>query len=503
MGCAKLRSLLVASLGALALAGCGGGGSEVASPGEGQFASGGTGGTGGTGGGSGQASADCPTGFTNLGTIANGALRSCGIPQQVIGALTIPFRPGTAYRITGVVAVGQDQGPDAQNPRAGASSGVLTIEAGAIVYGGVAEYLVVNRGSRLIADGTVARPIIFTSLNDLNGGPDQAGQWGGLVFAGRAPINRCPPNTTAFPANPTNCEFRFEAIQTVNWGGNAPTDSSGILRYVQVKEAGYEVAPNEELNGITFGGVGSGTVVDYVQVHMSADDAVEFFGGTVNARHLVLDQYDDDGMDTDEGFTGSIQFAIIFSDNPTEESRCFEASTGGSTSGGLPLLRSRPKISNFVCRQGLASTNFDTRQHQGIVLNSGTGYDFLNGVVYSANTRIPCLDIDDAATVAAPAPTFNSVAFSCAGGPFRTTDGNQDAAAQQLFTAGANNISTGYTPSLAQVFINGGNESGRVATNPTAFSAFFQNVNYIGAVSGPGDVWYAGWSCGLAGATSC
>ena len=499
----NFRMLLVASLAAVSLAGCGGGGSDVASPGEGQFATGGTGGTGGGTGGNGQASADCPTGFINLGTVANGTLRSCGIPRAITANLTIPFRPGTAYRIDGVAAVGQDRGPDSANPRAGTASAVLTIEPGVTIFGGVAEYLVVNRGSQIIADGTASRPIIFTSLNDLNGGPELSGQWGGIVIAGRAPINRCPPTTTAFPANPTNCEFRFEAIQTINWGGNAATDSSGVLRYIQVKEAGYEVAPNEELNGITFGGVGSGTTIDFVQVHGSADDAVEFFGGTVNARHLVLTQYDDDGMDTDEGFSGSIQFAVIFSDNPTEESRCFEASSAGSTSGGVPLLRSRPKVSNFVCRQGLATTNFDTRQHQGMVLNSGTGYDLLNGVIYSASTRIPCLDIDDAATIAAPAPTFRSVAFACGAGPFRTTDNNQDAAAEQLFTAGANNIATGFTPTFSQVFINGGNESGRVASNPTAVSAFFLVTSYIGAVSGPNDTWFVGWTCGLAGAASC
>ncbi len=498
----KIRSLLLCVAAALALCGCGGSGNDVVSPGEGQFATGGTGGTGGSGGGNGQASADCPSGFTNLGTVANGTLRSCGIPQAITANLTIPFRPGTAYRIDGRVAVGEDQGPDAAAPRAGARSATLTIEPGVIIFGGIAEYLVVNRGSQMIADGTASRPIIFTSLNDLNGGPDLKGQWGGLVLAGRAPINRCPPNTTSFPANPNNCEFRFEAIQTINWGGNAPTESSGVLRYVQVKEAGYEVAPNEELNGITFGGVGSGTTIDFVQVHGSADDAIEFFGGTVNARHLILDQYDDDGMDTDEGFSGSVQFLIVFSDGPTEESRCFEASTGGSTSGGLPLLRSRPKVSNFVCRHALAGAPL-TGQPSGVVMNSGTGYDFVNGVFYTANTTPFCIDVDGAATVAAPAPTFRSVALSCPAGPYRTTDGDQDGAPQQLFEAGANNIATGFTPTFSQVFINGSNESGRVATNPTSVSSFFLVTSYIGAVSGPNDNWYVGWTCGLAGAASC
>ncbi len=210
----SVKGLVLSAGAAMLLAGCSGGGSEVKSPGEGGFASGGTGGTGGTSGGNGTASAACPTGFINLGTVAGGTLRSCGIPRTLTANLTIPFRPGTAYRIDGKVEVGEDQGSDAQNPRSGARSAVLTIEPGVTIFGGVAEYLVVNRGSQMIADGTASRPIIFTSLNDLNGGPDLKGQWGGIVLAGRAPINRCPPTTTSFPANPTACEFRFEAIQT-------------------------------------------------------------------------------------------------------------------------------------------------------------------------------------------------------------------------------------------------------------------------------------------------
>jgi hypothetical protein len=255
-------------------------------------------------------------------------------------------------------------------------------------------------------------------------------------------------------------------------------------------------------NVITFGGVGSGTIVDYVQVHKGADDAIEFFGGTVNVRHIVLDQYDDDGLDTDEGYSGSIQFAILFSDSPTEESRCFEASSGGSTASGVPLLRSSPKISNFVCRHALAGAPL-IGQPSGMVLNSGTRFDVLNGFLYSANTAVPCLDIDGASTMTAPAPAFQSVAFSCGGGPYRTTDNDQGTAPETVLTASSTNVATGYTPTFSQVFINGSNESARAPTNPTTVSSFFLNVPYSGAVSGPNDTWYVGWTCGLAGAASC
>ena len=105
--------------------------------------------------------------------------------------------------------------------------------------------------------------------------------------------------------------------------------------------------------------------------------------------------------------------------------------------------------------------------------------------------------------MADPKATFASIAFACGGGPYRTTDNDQATAPEALFTAGANNIATGYTQTFSQVFINGTNESGRVAANPTPVSAFFTSVSYIGAVSGLNDNWYVGWTCGLAGAASC
>jgi hypothetical protein len=127
----------------------------------------------------------------------------------------------------------------------------------------------------------------------------------------------------------------------------------------------------------------------------------------------------------------------------------------------------------------------------------------VNGVVYSGHPSIFCLDVDGSATMVDPKPTFSSIAFSCPAGPFRTTDNDQPTAPQALFTAGPNNIATGYTPTFSQVFINGSNESGRVATNPTPFSSFLQSAGFIAAVSGPNDNWYVGWTCGLAGAASC
>ena len=180
------------ALTALTFAGCGGGADNVASPGEGAFPPGG--GTNPPGGGTnnpppGQAAADCPTGFANVGTVANGTLRACQLPQKIVGNLLVPLRAGTIYALSGRTDVGDDRGADPNNPVAGAQQGILTIEAGVRIYGsGGLDYLNVQRGSQIFAEGTPTNPIIFTSRSNVDGnsGADLIGQWGGIVIAGRA-----------------------------------------------------------------------------------------------------------------------------------------------------------------------------------------------------------------------------------------------------------------------------------------------------------------------------
>lgn len=183
----RLKSLLAVAASALALSACGS--SEVASPGEGDFGNGGTTpppttGTPGTG----QAAADCPTGLANVGTVANGTLRNCQLPQQVTGNLTLSVRAGTIYSISGAVNVGVDRGLDPTSTTG--SQGILTIDPGVRVFassGGDA--LIINRGSQIYAEGTATNPIIFTSRQNIEGQTTESsqGQWGGIIMAGRAP----------------------------------------------------------------------------------------------------------------------------------------------------------------------------------------------------------------------------------------------------------------------------------------------------------------------------
>jgi hypothetical protein len=226
----RLTTLLALSASALTLAACGS--AEVASPGEGDF--GGSGG--GTGGGTtplppGTPAADCPTGFANVGTVAGGTLRACQLPQQINGALTVPLRAGTIYSISGRTAVGTDQGVDPAAPIPGSVQGILTIEAGVRIFAsGGSDYLLVNRGSQLFAEGTATTPIIFTSRQNVEGTTtlDSQGQWGGIVLAGRAPQANC--QLTA----PVTCTGTVEGTSAF-YGGNTAADNSGRLRYVQIK----------------------------------------------------------------------------------------------------------------------------------------------------------------------------------------------------------------------------------------------------------------------------
>ena len=149
----------------------------------------------------------------------------------------------------------------------------LRIEAGTTIYGEGASTgaLVVAQGGTLMAEGTADNPIVFTS--DALPGQHQRGQWGGLIINGRAPTNQ---GITQGEGN------------TGAFGGNDPNDSSGVIRYVRVEWAGIEFSPDNELNGIAFQGVGSGTVVEHVQVHFNQDDGIEMFGGTVNIKYALV-----------------------------------------------------------------------------------------------------------------------------------------------------------------------------------------------------------------------
>jgi len=302
------------------------------------------------------------------------------------------------------------------------------------------------------------------------------------VILGRAPISNCS-GSGATPGT-SGCEAQVEGTNAF-YGGSAAQDNSGVMRYMRVQHSGFVIVANNELNGITMAGVGSGTTFDHIQVHNSSDDGIEFFGGTVNGKYLVLTGNDDDSIDTDVGYNGSLQFGIIIQ-RANGGNRAFETSSAGTAP------RSNPKFANWtVIGRGGSGNDL-------LVANSSTNSVWLNSVVQLTAATAGCVDIDDATTQ----PTFHSVVLACPT-PF-TNDSNVDATAVAgLFNAGTNN-SSAFTASLSGTFINGANEAARPSyANIKSFSSFLTDPGYIGAVKDANDTWWQGWTCGLTSSSTC
>jgi serine/threonine protein kinase len=223
----------------------------------------------------------------------------------------------------------------------------LTIEAGTTILGDRATKgtLIVEPGARLIADGTRERPIVFTSARPEH--QRRPGDWGGLLLLGDAPIN-------LRDAEGKPMLGQVEGLTEVSsYGGSDPDDDSGVLRYVRIEYPGVEVAPANEINGLTLAGVGRGTVIDHVAVKASSDDCFEFFGGTVDAKYLVCDSPGDDALDFDYGYRGRIQYVVVRDwvlDDPSSStpSNAFELDNEPNGSNAEP--RTRPVIWNATLR---------------------------------------------------------------------------------------------------------------------------------------------------------
>ncbi len=195
----------------------------------------------------------------------------------------------------------------------------LTIEAGTVIQGRVstgtgAAALVISQGAKINAVGTASNPIIFTSeLDQLNGNLKETdtGLWGGLVILGKAGINS--RSDSAIVAAPITDQIEGFSVATadvplITYGGTDDDDNSGTLRYVSVRHGGAVIGTGNEINGISMGGVGRGTTIEYCEVFANKDDSFEFFGGTVNARYLVSAFGNDDNFDYDQGYRGNLQF---------------------------------------------------------------------------------------------------------------------------------------------------------------------------------------------------
>ena len=256
------------------------------------------------------------------------------------------------------------------------------------------------------------------------------------------------------------------------------------------KYAGNPITDDDELNGVAFEGVGRNTEVDYLQVHNGADDGVEFFGGTVRVKHLVVTGADDDSIDWTKGWRGAIQHAVVVqNDNQSASDQGIEADNNGSDNDAAPFAQ--PLLSNITLVGG------DTRGDIGILLREGTGARIVN--IVTANFLDQCLDLDQAATYArrdgADGITITSALLSCTTS-FASDPEDGDLAA--WFNGQANNSTAASTlvapAGGSHAYINGATENGVTHTDPTSLDAWFDATTHIGAVDAEANNWLEGWT---------
>ncbi|MEJ2584277.1 MAG: multidrug transporter [Robiginitalea sp.] len=243
-----------------------------------------------------------------------------------------------------------------------ASGTTLTIPAGKTIKAqpvGVNAYIAIQQGAQINAVGSATEPIVLTSNSNTPG----AGDWGGLVLCGRAPINSTADGST---------DVATSEIGNLSYGGNSDTDNSGTIQYLRIEYAGGAINGNAELNGLSLYGVGNGTTIDHIQIFEGSDDGVEFFGGTVNVSQVAVVNAEDDSIDWTEGYTGTL--TDVYVQHGTSHDKAFECdgyNTDFSNEGGY---FSAPNVTNVT----VAGANDAS---EAIRLRAGTQGIFTNVVL--------------------------------------------------------------------------------------------------------------------------
>ncbi len=368
------------------------------------------------------------------------------------------------YLLRGGVFIGDDT-----------NTTVVTIEPGTEIFGetSTAGMLVVRRNSQLMAEGTAEAPIVFTSSK--SEGSRARGDWGGLIINGNGTINACADDGEGV------CEA-FGEGGTGYYGGDDDTDNSGVLSYVRVEFAGTLVSPDNELNGIAFQGVGSGTTIDHVQVHYNADDGIEFFGGAAEAKHIVTTGIGDDNLDWTDGWRGKVQYFVAAQADDNGDNG-IEADNNGENNEATPY--SEPWISNVTFIGQPASDASDS----GMLIREGTKGHLMNAVVAGWNDS--CLDVDHDVTLANADAGDLTLVNSTLDCTTAYADDDETAWTSEWFEGqdGNGSASTGVT-------VTSWAPSSEIAGgDPSAWDAFFDAAEFQGAIGS--DDWTAGWTIGL------
>ncbi len=421
----------------------------------------------------------CPAGTTENSATFEGK-PVCNLPVGSPITTDMHLTANNSYFMNGTVFVGENDlnTPDAEKVK-------LTIDSGTkIISEGGQSALVINRGGKIFANGSAAKPIIMTSSQD-DGTLDvlnARGLWGGLTLNGSA------------TQNTANGFGQGEGSTGEYGGGSSPNDddSSGAITYLQVKYAGFPITSENELNTISLQGVGRGTILDYIHSHNGADDGIEFYGGTVDAKHILITGQEDDALDWTNGWTGRLQHVVV--KNTTSGDNCIEADNLGSNPTASP--RSNPTISNLTCVTSLTQKS----NGHAFELKAGTGMQLFNSVIGGElSSSEGCILIagnetftqsgTSAATLNGTLRMENSfITAACAA----ALSGSGTFTAAEWFAAQAGSVSGTVDLGGPNGWTNGSAVNARTPNVPS--DAFFDQVDHIGGVKDDTSDWTKGWS---------
>ncbi|MDO4191072.1 MAG: hypothetical protein Q4D14_05245 [Bacteroidales bacterium] len=397
----------------------------------------------------------------------------------------------------------------------------LTIPAGTVIKGDDRAALIVEPGGKLHATGTASQPIVFTSAKAK--GNRKPGDWGGVIICGRAQNNQ----TT----------MQIEGGPRTTHGGNDNADNSGELQYVRIEFAGYPFAKDKEINGLTMGSVGSGTKIDHVQVSYCNDDSFEWFGGAVNCDHLVAFHGWDDEFDTDNGFSGKVQFCLGIRDPKiadTSKSNGFESDNDAEGDAKTPFTTAQFSNCTFVGpmiqdanfsntadyinggaynpNNGSALGIFQASMHLrrntrlscantltigwpvGIIIDNQRGdarSNYLNGNatlknIVIADCGIECSDFNgifqDNLVSEYSTPTIDNTQVSWTSTWFKSDASRRFATSSELNLTSAFGFNFAFVPASNSSLLN------------VTLPAGFNGSNYVGAFAGTSDNWLSGWT---------
>ena len=393
----------------------------------------------------------------------------------------------------------------------------LTVQPGTVIHGETSSKgaLVITKGAQIIADGTKDKPIVFTS----DATSPKRGDWGGVVICGNAPTN-ASFNGQQGVGQVEGGVNNGEGLGL--YGGTATTDNSGILRYVRIEYAGYAYLPDNELNGLTLAGVGSGTTIDYVEIFKANDDAIECFGGNVNLRHTIFISTLDDDFDTDNGYSGTVQFGIVLRDSAIADiskSEGWESDNDANGSSLLPQtsavysnitsigpLASKSNVGNslYLCAAQIRR-NSSISIFNSVIMGWPTGLliDASKGVPTDNNIKANTLFVNNTIIAGCNKPTDYSASTTTptgwAAADVNTwftgaTSGNSilNTVDEVKLAAAFNYANPDFTPQTGSPLL-----SGAAFTNSKLPASLFTTTTYRGAVGAAGTPegdWWKGWS---------